>query len=299
MAIDIIARGLATSLIGSDGKISSDKLPTMEAITDTSKFTPIGGLTDPSLIEGRTAEEILLTMLFGIVNPTFTNPSFSVSIDGETTAIAGKTTTISGSLIFDRGAIEPPYGTSGYRTGIAQSYEVNGISFDDSTFTIEFTPIVGDNTISAIVYYAEGEQPLNSIGQNYDKPYPAGSLVTTFNIKGINQIYTESGSELEFIWFEDTTDTEQGQGYQGVMVQETEDIKQSFAIAQSVKVIGIKQYEPMTQTWQWIGGSAEASLTYFDTTIIEGDSLDETDDYVLYTNNDYLTGERELRIYVE
>ena len=50
----------------------------------------------------------------------------------------------------------------------------------------------------------------------------------------------------------------------------------------------------MTQTWQWIGGSAEASLTYFDTTLVKGDSLD----YILYTNNDYLTGERELRIYI-
>jgi len=30
----------------------------------------------------------------------------------------------------------------------------------------------------------------------------------------------------------------------------------------------------MTQTWQWIGGSPEASLATFDTSLIEGDSLD-------------------------
>lgn len=34
MAIDIIARGLATSLLDSDGKVASDKFPTMAADLD-------------------------------------------------------------------------------------------------------------------------------------------------------------------------------------------------------------------------------------------------------------------------
>ena len=80
MAIDIIARGLATSLVGSDGKISSDKMPTLQGTSELTGFTSIGKLTDPSLIEGKTAEEILLMMLYGVVSPTLTEPKLSISL---------------------------------------------------------------------------------------------------------------------------------------------------------------------------------------------------------------------------
>lgn len=298
MAIDIIARGLATSLIGSDGKISSDKMPTLSAAPSGTTFYPVGALTDPTMLEGKTAEEIILMMLYGIVNPAFTNPSITIALDSIDVVIVGKPTTISGSIIFDRGAIAPPYGTSGYRAGAAIGYELNGVSLESTSFNLELVPVAGDNVITAKVFFAEGEQPFNSIGQLYDAPYPAGSLLISTIIRGINQVYSSEGTPMEqFVWFED--ENEEGKGYQGMLETETATIKQSFAIVSTVNVIGFKQYEPMTQTWQWIGGSAEASLTYFDTTIIEGDSLGEEDDYVLYTNNDYLTGERELRIYVE
>jgi hypothetical protein len=48
MAIDIIARGLAASLIGSDGKIDSAKMPVLSGVSDLQGFTPVGSLTDPS-----------------------------------------------------------------------------------------------------------------------------------------------------------------------------------------------------------------------------------------------------------
>ena len=81
MAVDTIARGLAGSMLGSDGKISLDKRPVMGAIEDTSGFTPVGNLTDPTTIEGKTAEEILFMMLYGIANPTFADPSLSITLD--------------------------------------------------------------------------------------------------------------------------------------------------------------------------------------------------------------------------
>ena len=61
MAIDIIARGLATSLVGPDGKIASDKMPTLSGTEGLTGFYPLGKLTDPSLVEGKTAEEILVS----------------------------------------------------------------------------------------------------------------------------------------------------------------------------------------------------------------------------------------------
>jgi hypothetical protein len=42
MAIDVIARGLASSLIGSDGKIDSAKMPTLGEVPSGTTFYPVG-----------------------------------------------------------------------------------------------------------------------------------------------------------------------------------------------------------------------------------------------------------------
>lgn len=298
MAIDIIARGLASSIIGADGKIASEKMPTIEGTSGLTGFYPLGKLTDPSLIEGKTAEEILLMMLFGVVSPTLTDPSFSVELTSGATAIIGRESQVIGALNFDRGSISPAYGTSGYRAGLPISYLV-GDHEEASTatsynFTVALTPTVGDNEIICQVNYGEGEQPLNSIGQPIGAPLPAGSLFTSFVVKGIYALYIADGSEQEFTYFVE----EDGEGYQTIMASEGTGIKQSFAIAKGVTVIGVKVFDDMSQQWVWIGGSAEDSLATFDTSTLEGESLGEEDDYVLYTHNGSRTGERELRVYV-
>ena len=168
MAIDIIARGLATSLIGSNGKISSDKMPTLEGTSELTGFTSIGKLTDASLVEGRTAEEILMMMLYGVVSPTLTEPSLSIALsDDSLPLIIGRPSALKGTLTFDRGKIEPAYGTSGYRAGAPISYSVGDTITESSgaqyDFEIELTPTSSNVNLVYGVSYEEGEQPLNSI----------------------------------------------------------------------------------------------------------------------------------------
>lgn len=286
MAIDIVARGLAASLIGQDGKISSEKMPTLGAVPEGTAFYPVGALSDASMVAGKSAEEILLLMLYGIVTPDLIAPSFSIELTSSETVIVGEKSVVTGRLKFDRGAIAPAYGTSGYRAGVATSYSVNGID-TTADFSIEIIPVAGENTIICQVNYAEGEQPLNSVGLPFSAPLPAGSLLETIAVQGIYQLYTPDGKEMEFTYFEDA----EGEGYESTIATETSTTKQQFMISAAKKVVGIKQFEPYTQQWLWIGGSAEASLKYFDAETIN--------DYVIYTHNGSLTGERELRIYVE
>lgn len=42
MAIDTIARGLASSIIGPDGKIESSKMPTLNEVPADATFYPVG-----------------------------------------------------------------------------------------------------------------------------------------------------------------------------------------------------------------------------------------------------------------
>lgn len=300
MAIDIIARGLASSLLGSDGKVASDKMPVLSGTSDLTGFTSIGKLTDASLVEGKTAEEILLMMLYGVVSPTLTEPSLSIAISDESLPlIIGREQALKGALTFDRGKIEPAYGTSGYRAGAPTNYsigdttvEATGTSYD---FEISLIPTETSVTLNYGVAYGEGEQPLNSIGQAFSAPYPAGSIASTTTVTATYAIYDAFGNELSFTWFEDSD----GQGYFSTFASEGSGIKQSFCISDKLNVVGIKGFDTLTQQWTWLGGeSAKGSLTHFDTTTIIGESLGETTNYTLYTHNQPASGERELRIYV-
>lgn len=298
MAIDLIARGLAASLIGLDGKIASDKLPVFGEVTDTAGFIPIGGVTDPSLLEGKTAEEVVLMMLFSVVTPTLTSPSLSLDLSSSATVIAGQENIISGTLRFNRGTIVPALGTSGFRAGEPTSYVFAGTYYTTSAlevpFSIAYTPVLGENKIAYSVHYSEGEQPLDSKGQPFGAPLAAGTITKTLVMNALYQLYSAEGELLDFTYFKE----KDGQGYLTTLSSESSGIKQSFAVAEGVTVVGVKQYDMITSSWSWIGGSAQASLETFDTTVLSGTALNEPRNYICYTHNGSDRSARELRIYV-
>lgn len=299
MAIDIIARGLASSLIGTDGKIATDKMPTLDAVPEGTVFSPIGQLTDASLIAGKTAEEILLMMLYGVVSPTLTGPSLSIALnDDNETPVIGRTSVLRGTLSFDRGKIEPAFVTSGHRAGAATNYFIGETVLPATgelcDFKVEVNPTDTTVYIPYAVAYSEGDQPVNSIGQPIGAPYSAGTISSILSIPAAYALYNAAGQELNFTWFTDET----GSGYLSAFASEGKGTKQSFSVSANVSVIGIKAFDPLSQAWQWLGGSAMASLKHFDATIISGESLGETSDYILYTHNQPAKGARELRIYI-
>ena len=227
MAIDIVARGLATQLIGPDGKISTKKMPTLNGTSGLSGFTSIGKLTDPAMVEGKTSEEILLMMLYGVINPTLTAPSLDIALN-DIQLIVGRESVIEGALTFDRGKIEPAYGTSGYRAGLPTSFTIaNQESATNDTvynFSFTLTPIAGDNVINYSVNYSAGEQPLNSIGSAVDQPLVAGSLSGNITLRAVYPLYSATGEDLDFTWFKD----EDGEGYLSTFASEASGVV-SFA----------------------------------------------------------------------
>ena len=290
MAIDVIARGLATSLTDENGKIATNKMPTIE-VNSTEGFTSIGKLTNPELINGRTSEEILLMMLFGIVNPVLTNPSLKIELDKTSTLIIGREQTLSGALSFDQGRIDPAYGTTGYRAGLPISYSIGDQEYKTNALTQKFsltiTPTSFENYIDYFVTHEAGEQPMNSIGKPVDAPYAAGIIFHTLYLSAVYPLLDAQGNDLEFTWFESTD----GEGYQSFFASEGSGTKQSFALHKNVNVVGIKAYDSLTKDWSWLGGEgAEDSLDYFTRTEVNG--------LQVFTHNHIKVGERELRIYV-
>lgn len=300
MAIDTIARGLASSLVGADGKIATDKMPTLNGTGSLTGFFPVGKLTDPALVEGKTAEEILLMMLFGVVNPVLTDPTLSMSLSAENAIpIIGRPSRIQGSLIFDRGSIEPAYETSGYRAGEPSKFTINDVVINSNQniqdFDITINPTTTEINLIYSVNYGEGEQPTNSIGQPYGAPLEAGTIADSLTITAAYALYDQYGIDVSFDWFED----EDGQGYISTFATEGSGTKQSFSLSENVTVVGVKAFDTMTQKWTWLGGTTAAnSLTHFDKKLVSGASFGETENQVVYVHNQPASGERELRIYV-
>lgn len=136
----------------------------------------VGGISSGKTYSaGTSIETILRDLLNPVLYPTLTNPSASISAPGdkllETGATASKTFTVS----FNRGSINPAYGTSGYRSGAATGYSLNGGASQQSN---EFTQTVSSSnkTFKAAVSYEAGEQPKDSSGANYSTPLAAGSV---------------------------------------------------------------------------------------------------------------------------
>ena len=152
---------------------------------DLTASKTVGGIASGKQYAANTPLETLFRdMLNPGENPTFTAPSATLSASGGTLVEEGETAQKTLTVNFNRGKIDPAYGTSGYRSGVATGYSLNGgASQSGNTFTV--TVSEANKTFAATVAYAAGEQPKNSAGQNYGEPLAAGSVTTntlTFEI---------------------------------------------------------------------------------------------------------------------
>lgn len=109
--------------------------------------------------------------------PTLTNPSASIS-GGTTLLETGASVSRTISASFSRGSINPAYGTSGYRSGAAVDYALNGGTAQAGN---SFTQTVSESnkTFKIKVNYGAGEQPKDSKGNDYNSPLPAGYVETS------------------------------------------------------------------------------------------------------------------------
>ena len=303
MSVDIIARALAAKALknGGGGGTGSDDICEVQEPT---KYQ-IGGIAAGTVLYGKKWSEILIEAFFGSAAvPTLTPPSFSVVLDS-TTATIGSTATITGTATFNRGSINPAYGTSGYRAGEPTSYEVNGNTIQSSAleykFTTEMVIAEGENKFTVVVNYAAGEQPKDSAGQNYDSPYPAGSLSQEVVVTGVYPVYlTQDASGVLTPSSEPLSFDESGTLALSLAGEEEEDKKQAVAFAPDVSsIVGIQQYDTSRDVWDWIYGSPQESLESFVQTVTTFDINGNPIEYKVYTNSSVKIGPRQLKFFTK
>lgn len=198
-----------------DGLIYEDKLPhsraertlieilenggggggSSELSEDMTAAIAVGGITAGTTYEeGTSLETIFRDMLEPTLYPTFTAPSATLSGSGSKLLEAGSTLNATLTATFNRGSINPAYGTSGYRSGAATGYILNG-GTEQSGNTWSEIVTSSNRSFSASVKYAEGEQPKDSKGNNYSSPLPAGSVNTgTVSYEFVDAMYANTSN---------------------------------------------------------------------------------------------------------
>lgn len=262
----------------------------------------VGGIKVGTNLYGKTYEQILSLMLYKASYPDLVAPSVEVMLDRYLYTLNAPAT-ITGKVVFNRGSITPAYGTSGMRSGKPNKYYLNGTTTASQElsmpFSVTINNIEAENDLTFWVQYDEGEQPMDSDGNKFDIPFPAGKISNVATVRGLVPVFTKlEGSE----WVEQPVEeaiTADGKGFEVSVSAETDDTaKQVVAIDASVTIVGVKQYDEFRDVWAWIYDSPEESLEAFDvvdSTITDADGNSHV--VRLYTNALMQMGNRKLRFY--
>ena len=162
---------------------------------DLTTVVTVGGITAGTTYEeGENLETIVRDMLDPVLYPTLTNPSATLATSGATLLEVGATPTHTLTATFNRGSINPVYGTSGYRAGAATEYSLNsGTAQNTNTWSEEISS--SNKTFQASVSYAAGEQPKDSKGNDYGTPLAAGSVSTnTITYEFVNALWANTAN---------------------------------------------------------------------------------------------------------
>jgi hypothetical protein len=174
------------------GELTTIDTGSLEADLVTS--VTVGGITSGTTLEaGTTFEQIFRDMMNPTAYPTLTNPSASLSATGAKLLEVGATLNTTFTITFSRGSINPAYGTSGYRSGVATGYTFDGETTTTNTFSKTITS--AKTSYQGNVAYEAGEQPKNSVGGDYSTPLPAGSVNTnTVNYEFVNALWANTSN---------------------------------------------------------------------------------------------------------
>lgn len=146
-------------------------------------------------------EDIISNLLEPTLYPTLTDPSASITYGANQYYAVGSTVNaMTATVALNRGSINPAYGTSGYRSGVATGYAIATVGADteytDSSessgaFSVPTLTRATKGTIvlTGTASYAAGEQPKDSKGNDYESPLAAGSKSASKTLTFIQPYY--------------------------------------------------------------------------------------------------------------
>lgn len=274
-----------------DTKVDFPSGGSAELSDDMTTAITVGGISAGTTYqEGTSLETIIRDMVEPTLYPALTAPSASLSGTGDKLLEKGATLNVTITATFNRGSINPAYGTSGYRSGAATGYALNG-GTSQAENTWSETVAENNKSFTAVVSYAAGEQPKDSKGNNYSDPLAAGSVTSnTVNYKfayamWANTVAIATVAKLSLI--DNTTTKQRDLSFPAQTVANPE----VFDVPASWTVTAVQVKNDLSGAWE----DASSQFTVTDTT--HPDAGNNTVNYKRYTFNMGVdTGARQIRV---
>ena len=273
-----------------EGLVLKEKVALKEDVTTTIE---VGASEANSLIPlGTSFTDYIKLIHQKVFDPTFVNPSFSLGKSVNNLQVINDSITFNLTFSFDRGQIRGdivggiwnPNTVQDNRAGVATEYTIDGTTQSGSVLQVTKNITIGNNVYSASVEYAEGPQPLDSLGEDFSSPLASGtSSNKTTSIEGVFPLFATTSSI--------SVSTEQGllsmissNNIQKDLVAESGGNKQYFDIPDSwLNNRGLTS----VQFFNTVSGSFDSSnqLNSFTQTATTHTIEGETIDYTRFTNN--------------
>ena len=276
----------------------------------------VGGVNSGVFFEKNTLlNELLRNILSPTLNPVLTAPYVSLSTQTEDRLFAvGSSTYITFSVDFDRGTINPAYGTNGKRSGVAVSFGVkcdsmlissmNNVNIFGTWISLlddEDKPTEGVITYRGVVICEDGEQPKNSMGANFDKPFTLkdenNNIVplesdnsNSINFEFVYPIYANTDiNHLDRLEQQPLVSKSKGYAVIDFPLQ-TRENRFTFAVASTLNVENIYYYNTVAQDWYGVN-----KIDDFD--VVNDDSISDYITYKRYSmKGDDAKGEIKVKI---
>jgi hypothetical protein len=257
----------------------------------------VGGIDAGSTFSATSFTDFVDLLMYPELFPSLVAPSSTFTISPVGLREIGEViTTISVSAAFNRGTISPAYGTSGYRSGLPNTYVYTGTGLSnqastaltDSRSVTTYTVLSGAQSWTGAVAYDAGEQPLSSKGNNYNAPLSAGT--TGAITRTITGVYPYFATTVAIATMTQQVLAAHGSTAVTAMVLESGGDKQSVEFPTAWGTIG------HLEQWNTLSGSYDViDLATFTLTSITKTVQGLTVNYNKFAHNGSLTGARTLR----
>lgn len=269
-------------------KLSDQDLGIEILKADLTASRTVGGVSSgDQYAQGTTLEQVIRDILNPVDYPTLTNPSMSINSSIPALQEAGTVTQATLTIIFNRGSINPAYGTSGYRAGPAYEYYINGTGKLTNQFLVDVSP--SSASFNGKVNYLEGEQPLDSEGNDYSTPLPAGNVTKSFNFEFAPAIWATNPS-ISTVSKQPLISRSTGQIIFDFPAQ-TSTNPEIFDIPTAWTVISIEVYNDLLSRFE------DCSFEFDQSTIMHDDASGNPVNYIRYRDNrGYAADTRRIRV---
>lgn len=260
-----------------DGSSHSVKLQvTAEVLYTNEEPLPvdIGGYLAGTTFLNKNTQQMWDGLLYPELFPILIAPTRTFTVSPTTTLfIAGSEVNLTFTATFNRGAINPAYGTDGFRAGLPNEFIYTGpglpANVPSSSLTnvqslTNFVVQLGLNTWTSRIAFDAGQQPLSNKGNNFDAPLSAGTTaVLTRNIEGVYPLFATS-QNISTLTQQALVSMLTGNNIQISLVSETSGNKQKISIPNAWlsarPLVGIQVLNTVSNNFEFPGGSASASL---------------------------------------